>query len=359
MNKKIHENKCIKYLQLKKKGFKYFIVFSLLNYIVLKLFFNQKQTYFNNKPKSIENLTNLFDLKYEKCNPILTSSKQFYVNFNGEYYPKQVPLYLNQSINFDCLNKSENVKKILLWNSFFGDSSYSYSFGSRIPFIKNDCPVSSCEITNDKSKLNQSDYVVVHMRDGFDQIPTHPTRTLEQRWIFLLYEPPPHSTNYDHFNGIFNLTATYRFDSNFTSFYQTFSQFYWSESNDFNDTVDYLNDKTGFAAAVISNCVGSSNRLKLIDNLKKHISIEVFGACGTPCKNTYRYDSSNESKIDYCKETLFRNYKFYFAFENSLCKDYVTEKFFSTLITYPIIPVVLGMNSYSNIVSNFIYLFKQ
>lgn len=33
------------------------------------------------------------------------------------------------------------------------------------------------------------------------------------------------------------------------------------------------------------------------------------------------------------------------AFENSLCKDYLTEKFFLTL-QYNIIPVVLGMGNY-------------
>ena len=36
---------------------------------------------------------------------------------------------------------------------------------------------------------------------------------------------------------------------------------------------------------------------------------------------------------------------FYLAFENSLCDDYITEKFFSTL-KLNIIPVVLGSGKY-------------
>ena len=34
-------------------------------------------------------------------------------------------------------------------------------------------------------------------------------------------------------------------------------------------------------------------------------------------------------------------YKFYFAFENSLCDDYITEKFFN-MLKHNIVPVVLG-----------------
>ena len=39
-------------------------------------------------------------------------------------------------------------------------------------------------------------------------------------------------------------------------------------------------------------------------------------------------------------------FKFYLAFENSLCDDYITEKFFTTL-RYNMVPVVLGGGDYS------------
>jgi len=42
---------------------------------------------------------------------------------------------------------------------------------------------------------------------------------------------------------------------------------------------------------------------------------------------------------------IFSQYKFYLAFENSLCTDYITEKFYQTL-NRDIIPVVMGGGQY-------------
>jgi len=42
-----------------------------------------------------------------------------------------------------------------------------------------------------------------------------------------------------------------------------------------------------------------------------------------------------------------KKYKFYFSLENSLCKDYVTEKLFEAL-KYNVVPVVFGGANYSS-----------
>ena len=45
---------------------------------------------------------------------------------------------------------------------------------------------------------------------------------------------------------------------------------------------------------------------------------------------------------------LERDYKFYLAFENSICRDYVTEKFFNPLL-FSTVPIVYGGADYEAI----------
>ncbi|CAB4067302.1 unnamed protein product [Lepeophtheirus salmonis] len=58
-----------------------------------------------------------------------------------------------------------------------------------------------------------------------------------------------------------------------------------------------------------------------------------YGALGP----NYCPDSPNPMRVD-CKKHFSPYYKFYFASENSLCNDYVTEKYFQAL-RLPIVPV--------------------
>ena len=88
---------------------------------------------------------------------------------------------------------------------------------------------------------------------------------------------------------------------------------------------------------IISNCrfrSVPSEREKYIEELKKYISIDVYGKCGKPCP----------AKVD-CKIFISNEYKFYLAFEKSICKDYITEKFFK-ILSFNIVPVVLGGGNY-------------
>jgi len=70
----------------------------------------------------------------------------------------------------------------------------------------------------------------------------------------------------------------------------------------------------------VSNCEDQNGRLDYARTLSKYISVDIYGKCGT--KNCSR---DNETS---CFTKLEKDYKFYLAFENSNCKDYITEKFF-------------------------------
>ncbi|CAH8873143.1 unnamed protein product [Trichobilharzia szidati] len=62
--------------------------------------------------------------------------------------------------------------------------------------------------------------------------------------------------------------------------------------------------------------------------------IDIYGRCG--------FKECPRSSESECFELLRKDYKFYLSFENSLCKDYVTEKFFKNALTNDVIPIVMG-----------------
>jgi alpha-1,3-fucosyltransferase len=189
------------------------------------------------------------------------------------------------------------------------------------------------------------------MRDSLD-LPSQ--RPISQRWIFMLMESPIHSYNYKHLNNFYNQTATYRIDSDYSGVYEESAEMDWALNDSFNQDFDFHSTKSDFAAAVISNCGGSSDRLNYIRRLEKLIKVDTFGKCGKKCPEYYR---STDLKGD-CKDIIGKEYMFYFAFENSICTDYITEKFFF-ILRHNIIPVVLGGGKYDHYVLLFFIFLPQ
>lgn len=87
--------------------------------------------------------------------------------------------------------------------------------------------------------------------------------------------------------------------------------------------------KTKDAAWVVSNCYARSGRTSLMYALRKGISVDVFGGCGNYSCDRTTWDCFNFEPT----------YRFYLAFENSLCIDYVTEKVYK-IMYQNIIPIV-------------------
>ena len=77
--------------------------------------------------------------------------------------------------------------------------------------------------------------------------------------------------------------------------------------------------------------------------LQKYIDVDIYGACG-PLKCS-RETVGNRSD---CYSMLEWDYKFYLSFENSICKDYVTEKL-EKILHHFIVPVTLGGANYSQV----------
>ena len=148
----------------------------------------------------------------------------------------------------------------------------------------------------------------------------------------MIYESPVHCPQCDKYEGVFNLSASYKKDSDFLSLYYTASGINWTGQKKSEVNVFKTKNSTLFATALISNCNG---RLDYIRELQNYITIDIYGNCGEQCPQL----------VD-CRAYISSLYKFFFVFENSICEDYITEKFFDTL-RHDIIPVVMGKLDYN------------
>lgn len=156
-----------------------------------------------------------------------------------------------------------------------------------------------------------------------------------------MYESPNHCHKCVTNRIEFNLTATYTKESDFKNLYWTNSGLYWKDSNltsyekNKYDKRDIYSTKNDFSVSLISNCGDYAKfRIDYMLELKKYINLDIYGGCGIKCP------------VKECREHLSKKYKFFFVFENSYCRDYITEKFFDTF-KYDVIPVVFGGGDYS------------
>ena len=84
-------------------------------------------------------------------------------------------------------------------------------------------------------------------------------------------------------------------------------------------------------AALVSNCNSYGHREKVLGYLMEKIPVHSMGSC---------FHNTNAPEGD-VRPTL-KQYPFYFALENAICLDYVTEKFFRSFETGSV-PIVLSL----------------
>jgi hypothetical protein len=249
--------------------------------------------------------------KYSLCDPFAKNNERMTIS----EYPKIRPLYEQRNYNFQCLNKEKKRNIILFWHKIWDDFDWSKNL------VDLKCPVYNCQITKNRMLMPISTMVLFYMPTLYQNSGEKlPRKLRDQKFVFTSYEAPTHYSNFSRFNGLFDLSATYRLDSDFSSIY--FTEHYelnWELNEKFNDTQDFHLNKLSSAAIIVSNCgpYDKSNRFEYIKALNKTIPIVVFGKCGIPCPNDIN-----------CRQYVSQNFMFYLSFENSLCRDYITEKFF-------------------------------
>ena len=96
---------------------------------------------------------------------------------------------------------------------------------------------------------------------------------------------------------------------------------------------------------MISNCYSQNNREDYLERLNSIIPVTRIGHCTSNKCRRMRNDCLNE---------LAETHPFYLAFENSLCQDYVTEKYANVIMNNRMIPIVFSKNSNLYIPNSFI-----
>lgn len=227
------------------------------------------------------------------------------------------------------VSKGKSAVTLLIWTHPFGHYC-------ELPDCLALYQISGCTVSDDRRAYQQADAVIFHHRDvatGTD-LPTEP-RPLAQKWIWMNYESPSYTPILWRFEGVFNLTMTYRTDSHiFLPYGYLVPLKHRGVQNSFAHPLRVPSPshllRPRLLAWVISNWSESHARVAFYYQLRRYLQVDVFGRVGRPLPK------ERGSVV-----RLVRQYQFYLALENSLHTDYITEKLWNSVLAGAI-PVVLG-----------------
>uniref|UniRef100_A0A914WWS2 Fucosyltransferase n=1 Tax=Plectus sambesii TaxID=2011161 RepID=A0A914WWS2_9BILA len=107
--------------------------------------------------------------------------------------------------------------------------------------------------------------------------------------------------------------------------------------------------KTRMVAWLVSNCNTHSQREKYVAKLRKYVKVDQFGGCAGNANYSYSCPRNPQIYGDWCSSIPFTSaYRFYIAFENAACREYVSEKFYHALDRL-MVPIVLRKSDYLDI----------
>ena len=243
--------------------------------------------------------------------------------------------------------KLEHPKLVLFYTPLFGripwptiENDYQFNNWNNVA-----CRVRNCRISYDKKDLNASDAVLFHGQDidHLDLIKLSKTveHRFKQRWIFFIHESPDFFTkDLSTLKNVFNWTMTYKLDSDI---FVPYSYYFPKTGKNVGHTNSkyYSEGKDRLVAWMVSHC--GKQRDKFVKKLMEYVPVHVYGRCAPKFAQNRQCKRRDKN----CLKTL-RRYKFYLAFENGNCIDYITEKYWITSLQNDIVPVVLGGGNYSN-----------
>ncbi|XP_046892378.1 alpha-(1,3)-fucosyltransferase 4-like [Hypomesus transpacificus] len=208
---------------------------------------------------------------------------------------------------------------------------WTHPFGHirKLPDCEARYGVSGCTLTDNRLAYPSADAVIFHHREiatNVSAIPLDP-RPRDQKWIWMNFESPSHTRNLKRFEGMFNLTMSYRADSDIFLPYGYLVSRHSTHGHPLH-VPSSPHPRPCLLAWVISNWAESQARVAFYRQLSRYVRVDVFGRAGLALPG------------DSLVRTVAR-YQFYLALENSKHTDYITEKVWNALRAGAI-PIVLG-----------------
>ena len=288
------------------------------------------------------------------------AAESWNLNYQKRRFTYAVPLTKVETVDTNGMQPVKNRKHLVVYNPVQGRLNVHIRGLKMASCVADNCNVT---IMRNQSRDQISADAVVYQGN---KIPDITPERLGERQVFVFdnSEPPwymhnKHSVEVLETDSTFiNWTLTYKQDSDAWAPYgiiiprslskeeylqslqkgetiNTFDSKYLTTDTTNKDYGQIFDAKTKDVLWLVSHCYSTSKRETYVDMMRQHINVDIYGKCGgLRIRNNTTFDGQ---------------FKFYLAFENNMCKDYITEKFFSWY-SKDIIVVVRGGADYSKFV---------